>query len=209
MKRILTLLAGGTLLLAAAVSVSAAGPWSVRLRATYLQTVDKSDAFTALSINFPKDAISVNDKLVPEIDVDYAFTDTLGAELVLTIPQTQDVSLAGVGNLGSFKHLPPTLLFQYKANPGGTVRPYIGAGINFTLIWGGNLKVAGVPLDLDSSSLGLAAQGGVDIRIDDQWSFNVDIKRAAIRSDVRAGGARLTEARLDPWLYAIGLRYDF
>lgn len=209
MKRILTLLAGGTLLLAAAVSVSAAGPWSVRLRATYLQTVDKSDAFTALSINFPKDAISVNDKLIPEIDVDYAFTDTLGAELVLTIPQTQDVSLAGVGNLGSFKHLPPTLLFQYKANPGGTVRPYIGAGINFTLIWGGNLKVAGVPLDLDSTSLGLAAQGGVDIRIDDQWSFNVDIKRAAIRSDVRAGGARLTEARLDPWLYAIGLRYDF
>ena len=209
MKRILTLLAGSTLLLAAALSVSAASPWSVRLRATYLQTVDKSDAFTALSINFPKDAISVNDKLIPEIDVDYAFTDTLGAELVLTIPQTQDVSLAGVGNLGSFKHLPPTLLFQYKANPGGTVRPYIGAGINFTLIWGGNLKVAGVPLDLDSTSIGLAAQGGVDIKIDDQWSFNVDIKRAAIRSDVRAGGARLTEARLDPWLYAVGFRYDF
>ncbi len=209
MKRILTLLAGSTLLLAAALSVSAASPWSVRLRATYLQTVDKSDAFTALSINFPKDAISVNDKLIPEIDVDYAFTDTLGAELVLTIPQTQDVSLAGVGNLGSFKHLPPTLLFQYKANAGGTVRPYIGAGLNFTLIWGGNLKVAGVPLDLDSTSIGLAAQGGVDIKIDDQWSFNVDIKRAAIRSDVRAGGARLTEARLDPWLYAVGFRYDF
>ena len=209
MKRILTLLAGSTLLLAAALSVSAASPWSVRLRATYLQTVDKSDAFTALSINFPKDAVSVNDKLIPEIDIDYAFTDTLGAELVLTIPQTQDVSLAGVGNLGSFKHLPPTLLFQYKANPGGTVRPYIGAGINFTLIWGGNLKVAGVPLDLDSTSIGLAAQGGVDIKIDDQWSFNVDIKRAAIRSDVRAGGARLTEARLDPWLYAVGFRYDF
>ncbi|HNC25146.1 MAG TPA: OmpW family outer membrane protein [Opitutaceae bacterium] len=209
MKRILTLLAGSTLLLAAALSVSAASPWSVRLRATYLQTVDKSDAFTALSINFPKDAVSVNDKLIPEIDIDYAFTDTLGAELVLTIPQTQDVSLAGVGNLGSFKHLPPTLLFQYKANPGGTVRPYIGAGLNFTLIWGGNLKVAGVPLDLDSTSIGLAAQGGVDIKIDDQWSFNVDIKRAAIRSDVRAGGARLTEARLDPWLYAVGFRYDF
>lgn len=209
MKHLLRYLALGALLLAPVAAVSAAGPWSVRLRATYLQTVDQSDAFTALSINFPKNAVSVNDKLIPEIDVDYAFTDTLGAELVLTIPQTQEVSLAGVGKLGTFKHLPPTLLFQYRANPGGTIRPYVGAGLNFTLIWNTSLAVAGVPLHLEHYSVGLAAQGGIDWKIDDQWTFNIDIKRAAIRSDVLAGSATLTEARLDPWLYAIGLRYDF
>lgn len=199
----------GALLLLCAVSLHAASPWSIRLRATYLETVDKSDAFTALSINFGADAVSVNDKLIPEIDVGYAFTDTLSAELVLTIPQTQEVSLAGVGKLGTFKHLPPTLLMQYRAFPGGSFRPYVGVGVNYTLIWSDKLVVANVPLGLESNSIGLAAQFGADWKLDDHWSFNVDVKRAAIRSDVFAGGARLTTAKLDPWLYAVGLRYDF
>lgn len=202
-------LARGALLLLSVAALQAASPWSVRLRATYLETVDKSDAFSALGINFAANAISVNDKLIPEIDVDYAFTDTLAAEVVLTIPQTQDVSLAGVGKLGSFKHLPPTLLLQYRANPGGDFRPYVGAGVNFTLIWSTNLSVAGVPLSLENYSVGLAAQAGFDWRIDKQWSFNVDIKRAAIRSDVSAGASKLSVARLDPWLYALGVRYEF
>ncbi len=209
MKLSLRLLACSALLVLTAAAVQAASPWSVRLRATYLQTVDQSDAFTALGINFPKNAVAVNDKMIPEIDVDYAFTDSFGAEVVLTIPQTQDVTLAGVGKLGTFKHLPPTFLLQYRANSGGSFRPYIGAGVNFTLIWDSNLVVAGVPLHLNNHSLGLAAQGGVDWKIDDSWSFNIDVKRAMIRSDVMTAAATLTEARLDPWLYAVGLRYEF
>ena len=208
MKRLSPLLLGALLMLSAS-ALSAASPWSVRLRATYLQTVDQSDAFTALGINFAKDAISVNDKMIPEIDIDYAFTDTLYGEVVLTVPQTQDVTLAGVGKLGTFKHLPPCFLFGYRFNPGGSLRPYVGAGVNFTLIWDNSLSVAGVPLHLDNYSLGFAAQAGVDWRLDDNWSLNFDLKHAAIRSDVYAGSARLTEARLDPWLYAVGVRYDF
>ncbi len=199
----------GALLLWCAASLHAASPWSVRLRATYLQTVDESDAFSALGLNFAPDAVSVSDRLIPEIDVAYAFTDTLSAELVLTIPQKHSVSLAGVGKLGSFQHLPPTLLFQYRALPGAAIRPYVAAGINYTLIWNEKLSVAGVPLGLESSSAGLALQAGVDWRLDERWSFNLDVKKATIRSDVSAGGARLTEARLDPWLYAAGVRYQF
>lgn len=197
------------LLLLSAGALQAASPWSARLRATYLETADKSDAFTALGINFGANAVKVNDKFIPEIDVDYAFTDSFSAELVLTIPQTQDVTLAGVGKLGSFKHLPPTLLGKYKFNAGGLFRPYVGAGANFTLIWGDKLSVAGVPLGLDSYSIGLAAQAGIDWKIDERWTFNVDVKRAALRSDVKAGATKLTEARLDPWLYAVGVSYAF
>lgn len=197
------------LLLATAPVLPAASPWSVRLRATYLETVDESDAFTALGIAFGPDAVSVSDKLIPEIDIAYAFTDTLSAELVLTIPQKHTVSLAGVGRLGSFKHLPPTLLFQYRALPGAAIRPYVAAGVNFTLIWDDRLVVAGVPLRLENSSTGLALQAGVDWKLDERWSFNLDLKRANLRSGVYAGAARLTEARLDPWLYAAGVRYEF
>jgi outer membrane protein len=210
MKNITTrLVIISSLLLVPLTAGPAASPWSVHVRATYLETVDKSDAFTALGVNFAKDSVTVNDKLIPELDVDYAFTDTLSTELVLTVPQTQDVSLTGVGHLGTFKHLPPTLLLQYRALPGSSVRPYVGLGVNYTLIWGDKLSVAGVPLGLDSNSIGLAAQAGVDFKLDDRWSLNVDVKRAAIRSGVYAGSAKLTEARLDPWLYAVGLHYQF
>lgn len=209
MKKLTRILTHGLLLVLTAGVLNAASPWSVRLRATYLETVDKSDAFSALGLNFAENSVSVSDKLIPEIDVAYAFSDTLTAELVLTIPQSHDVDLAGVGHLGSFKHLPPTLLLQYRANPGGSIRPYVAAGANFTLIWDDELVVGGVPLSLENYSVGFAAQFGVDWTIDERWALNFDIKRAVIRTDVLAGGAALTEARLDPWLYAVGLRYAF
>lgn len=198
-----------SLLLAGALTASAASPWSARIRATYLQTVDKSDAFTALGINFARDAVSVSDRLIPEVDIAYAFTDVFSAELVLTIPQQHSVDLAGVGRLGDFQHLPPTLLFQYRANPGGNCRPYVGAGINYTLIFKDELSVAGVPLSLDDASAGLALQAGLDWKINERWAFNVDLKHAAISSGVYAGGAKLTEVQLNPWMYSVGARYQF
>jgi outer membrane protein len=203
------LIAGALSLAFLATAASAASPWSARLRATYLQTADKSDAFSALGLNFASGAVSVSDRLIPEIDLGYAFTDVFSAELVLTIPQKHSVSLAGAGRLGTFQHLPPTLLFEYRANPGGGFRPYVGAGVNYTFIFSDKLAVAGVPLGLESSSVGLALQAGFDCKVNDRWSFNADLKHAQLSTGVFAGSARLTTAHLDPWLYSVGATYQF
>lgn len=190
--------------------LEATGPWSARLRGTYLEMADRSNAFSALGINFAADSVGVNSKWIPEVDVSYAFSENVSAELVLTVPQTQDVTLAGVGRLGSFKHLPPTLLVQYQLSPGAVIRPYVGAGVNFTLIFDTNLSVAGVPLDLERASLGLAAQAGFDVKLGRGLALNFDAKRAALRSDVSVqGGPRLTTAKLDPWLFSVGLGWRF
>ncbi len=186
-----------------------ASPFSVTVRGTYLDTIDKSTAFSALGLNFAEDSISVSNRLIPEIDVNYAFSDTVSAQLVLTIPQEHSVDLAGVGRLGSFKHLPPTLYVQYSPFPNQRFRPYVGAGVNYTLIFDTDLSVANVELGLDNSSIGVAGQAGFNYVIDQTWSLNVDVKKAVIRSDVTAGGAKLSEARLDPWLYAVGVNYAF
>ncbi len=207
--KIRSILTAGAVALAFLTSASAASPWSLRVRATYLVTADKSDAFSALGLNFASGAVSVSDKLIPEIDVAYNFTDVFSTELVLTIPQEHSVTLAGAGKLGTFKHLPPTLLFQYRANPGGGFRPYVGAGVNYTLIFNDKLAVAGVPLSLEHSSMGFALQAGFDCKVNDRWSFNADLKYAKLGSDVLAGAARLTTAKLDPVLYSIGAKYEF
>lgn len=189
---------------------AAAGPWTARLRATYLQMADKSDAFSALGLNFAPDAVRINSKWIPEFDFSYRFTERFTAELVLTIPQTQEVTLAGVGKLGKFKHLPPTLLGQYHFAPVSGIHPYVGAGLNFTLIYDTNLKVANVPLDLENFSVGAAAQAGCNIPLGQGLSLNLDVKRAILRSDVSVqGGPKLTTAKLDPWLWSVGLGWHF
>jgi outer membrane protein len=208
-----TALVSTLLLLAASTGIAreaSAGTWETRIRATYLSMDNKSDAFSALGINFPANAVSVNSKLIPEFDFSYSFTPNVVTELVLTIPQTQDVTLASVGKLGTFKHLPPVLALQYHFAPGATIDPYVGAGLNFTLIYGSDLKVANVPLALDHSSVGVAGQVGTDINLGNGVYLNVDAKKVTLRSDVSVmGGARLTTAKLDPWLLSVGIAWRF
>lgn len=218
MKRILT----STLLLAAIAApvIGAAQattaptydpqhPWMVRLRLLNMQPLNHSDAFTALGTNFPSNAVKLNSKWFPEIDFTYAFNEKFSLELVLTYPQRHNVTLSGTG-IGSLDHLPPTLMAQYhfpvKDAP---IRPYIGAGFNLTLITRENLSVGGVDLDVTRSSFGLAFQIGADIPINDKTFFNIDLKKVFIKTNVKAGGATLTKAVVDPTLLSIGIGFRF
>ncbi len=143
------------LVLAPTILVAEEGPFLVRLRAVYISPADKSDAIPALGV--PADAITVSSKTIPEVDISYFFTKSFAAELILTYPQEHDVELMGT-NIGTFKHLPPTLTLQYHFIPDGAFRPYVGVGVNLTFISDVNLAVPGVgALDLESSSVGFAA----------------------------------------------------
>jgi outer membrane protein len=74
-----------------------------------------------------------------DVDFEYFFTPNWSSELLLTYPQSQSVTvresaLGGPTNIGSFKHLPPTLTLKYNFNPDGNFRPYVGVGVNLTLM---------------------------------------------------------------------------
>lgn len=209
MKRLYITCLGLLLTIAASSQAATPGTWEVKIRAAYLETADKSDAFSALGIDFPKNSISVEDKWIPELDVTYAFTENLLAELVLTIPQRHDVTLAGVGDIGFLEHLPPTLSLVYEFDTNSPFTPYLTAGANFTYIIKDRLSVAGIDLDLDEWSVGLALGAGFAYRLDDKWDLDVSVKWIDLNSDVKAPGATLTNAQLDPYLYSIGAVYKF
>jgi outer membrane protein len=198
-----TLTLTSTLTLTAGSAMAQEAPWLVRVRAVHLDPADKSDPIGGAGAS---DRLSVSGKTIPEFDVSYFFTPNLAAELVLTYPQKHDVSLDGA-NIGSFKHLPPTLLLQYHFVLDAPVKPYLGAGVNYTTI--SKVNLLGGAGSLEHDSVGLALQAGVDYAIDKKWSLNFDVKKVQIRSDVYIGGAKASRVKVDPLMLGVGVGYSF
>ncbi|MFC7287963.1 OmpW family protein [Herminiimonas glaciei] len=179
------------------------GSWLVRVRAVNLDPANKSDPIGGVGAS---DRLTINSKVIPELDISYFFTPNWATELVLTYPQKQKVSLDGT-QIGTFKHLPPTLTLQYHFTPEKTISPYVGAGINYTRI--SSVDLLNGAATLEKSSFGLALQAGVDFKIDKNWSINLDVKKVQIRSDVNTAAGQLSAVKVDPWLVGVGVGYRF
>lgn len=216
MRKKWTVAIGLVALLAAgsAAAQTKEGDWLVRVRAVYIDTANKSDPIPALGV--PADAIHVSSELIPELDITYFFTRNLAAELVLTYPQKHEVTVtqSAIGSFqaGTFKHIPPTLMLQWHFMPEAQVRPYAGIGVNYTRLSSVKLNVpapVNLPLDLENSSLGLALGAGFDVKLSERLFLNFDVKKVRLRSDVIAGGATVSQVKLDPWLFGAGLGWRF
>lgn len=205
MKKNFALLALGAIVFSAAANVMAqeADPWLVRFRAVNVSPANDSDPIGGVGAS---DRISIQSKTIPEVDFSYFFTPNIAAELVLTYPQKHNVYLDGA-NIGSFKELPPTLLVQYHFSPKADIDPYLGAGINYTRI--SDVNILGGAGGLDNSSFGGALQGGVDFKINKTWSFNIDVKKVWMGSDVTVDGAKVSSVQINPWLVGVGFGYRF
>jgi outer membrane protein len=178
------------------------GKWMVRARAVHLDSANKDS--TGLDL-------SVNNKMIPELDISYFFTPNFAAELILTYPQKHDVR-AGGAEIGSLKHLPPTLLAQYHFTNLGAFKPYVGAGINYTRF--SSVKFdpavdAALNPSVKKNSFGPALQIGFDYALDKNWSINFDVKKVYIKTDVRSFGTKVGTFKVDPVLVGVGLGYRF
>ncbi len=207
--------------------VAAAAPWSpwmIRLRAL---VVEPNDSVTFDQL--PGTSADWNTTVVPELDITYFFTPNFAAELVLGVTRHHatgnGIATGGVPganlnglNVGKSWLLPPTLTFQYHFTDFGAFKPYIGAGVNYTMFFGqkaGNTPNNGLTvthLDFENT-FGLAAQAGFDYMIDRHWGLNFDVKKLYLRPDFNAtvnNTIALTgTAKLDPWLIGGGLTYRF
>jgi outer membrane protein len=203
MKKSMLQLMVGMIGLLSVNAMAQESPWLVRARAVYVDPANKSAPVAGAGA---ADRIHVSTKTIPELDVSYFFTPNIAAELILTYPQKHDVTLDGA-NIGSFKHLPPTLTAQYHFLPGATINPYVGAGVNYTLL--SKVNLLGGAASLEHDSVGLALQAGVDFKLDKNFSINLDVKKVQIRSDVNIGGSRASDVKVDPLLIGVGVGYRF
>jgi outer membrane protein len=201
-KHLIALAAVAASLAAPLAQAQDTGSWIVRARALHLDSADKSD--------FP--GLRVENKTFPEVDISYFLTPNLAAELVLTYPQKHDVTVDGVGKLGTVKHLPPTLSLQYHVTGLGAFRPYAGLGLNYTRFSGVRLThpTAGA-LNVDKNSFGVAFGAGADYALGGGWLLNVDVKKVHIHTEVTVAstGGHVANLKIDPVLFSIGVGKRF
>ena len=200
----LSLLAGALLAAFTTTASAQEGNWLARVRAVNLDMANKSDPVGGTGAS---DRIHVSDETIPEVDFTYFITRNVAAELVLTYPQKHHVRLDGA-DIGTFKHLPPTLTLQYHFLPDGQFRPYVGAGINYTRF--SSEKILDGALHLENDSWGGALQAGFDVKLSQAMFLNFDLKKIYIRSDVLdSSGGKVSRVKADPLALGIGLGWRF
>ncbi|MFZ3125255.1 MAG: OmpW family outer membrane protein [Acidovorax sp.] len=185
----------------ASFAQEAEGPWLVRVRALHLDSANKDS--TGLDL-------SINNKTIPEVDITYFFNKNMAAELILTVPQKHDLR-AGDTNIGSLKHLPPSLLLQYHFDAPG-FKPYVGAGVNYTRFSSVHFDpavAAALDPSIDKSSWGGALQVGVDIPLSKNLYLNFDVKKLYIKTDVSSYGVNQGSFKVNPVLAGVGLGWRF
>lgn len=178
------------------------GPLLVRVRAVHLDSANKDSTGLGLTIN---------NKTFPEVDFSWFFAPNIAAELILTYPQKQTIYAKGT-EIGSLKHLPPTLTLQYHFNPTGSFRPYIGAGVNYTNFSSVNFDPAvqaALHPGIKHSSWGAAWQIGADIELTKGTYLNLDVKKVDLQTTIYSSGAEAGKFKVNPTLASVGLGWRF
>ena len=155
--------------------------------------------------------VNVDEGYSPSIMLTYFLSDNWAIDVLGALPFKHDVNLNTGGKVAELKHLPPTVSLQYHFLPAGAVfRPYVGAGLNFTLIFDEETQgaLAGTDLSLDNS-FGVAAQIGADFAINDKWAVNVEARWIDIDTDAPLDGAALGTVAVDPLVFGVSLAYKF
>ncbi len=195
---------------ASSVAAHQAGDIIVRAGAVVVAPNESSEQVAT----FGEFQVSNNTQL--GLNFGYMLTDNIGIELLAATPFSHDVSLAGVGKIAETKQLPPTLVAQYYfGSANSKLRPYIGAGVNFTNFFDNEFTndLDGALTDLSlSNSWGLAAQVGIDYQVNKNWLVNASVWYAQIDTDVKfnLGDAPVTiQTDIDPWVYMVSVGYTF
>jgi outer membrane protein len=147
--------------------------------------------------------LDVDDKATGEIGLTYFLRPQWALDVGITTAK-HDITLGGAA-IGSTKILPINVIAQYHFAPGGNLRPYVGAGVNYTNF--SDVNILGGAVSLDSSSFGPVVQAGLDWAFADKWMLNVDLKKVWISTD--ASGAASGRVDIDPLVYGIGIGYKF
>lgn len=200
------------------------GDWIIRARIVGIIPDDSSGLIRQNGTNVANTGVTVDAAATPEIDVTYMITNHIGVEAIAgTAKHTVSSTGTGLGLADGFDLfdswvIPPTISLQYHFMPDSNLRPYVGAGVNYTFLvddtatgaletaLGGAVNVA------TSNEWGWSLQAGVDYDISDKFFLNLDLKYIDVDTtaslDSPAGNLRV-DLDIDPWVVGVGVGMRF
>jgi outer membrane protein len=186
---------------------------TVRLGATTLSLADRVD----LSVGgapFPGADLSTFEHHTPTVQIGYFVTPHFAVNATLGIPPTIDIygggTIGALPKLGRVTYGPMALTAQYHPIRTGRIRPYVGAGLSYMIVFDTD-DGAFQDLEVDND-LGWAFEAGIDFMIAQRWSLFVDAKKALLRpmSTGTFNGLPVAgDTRLDPWAFTAGAAVRF
>ena len=169
----------------------------------------------------PGGKVEADDGFSAGITFTYMATNNIGIGVLGAWPFSHDVdgtgALAGLGTVAEIEHLPPTLTLQYHFDTASKLRPYVGAGINYTTVIDidETPSMAGDQLDLDDS-WGFALEAGVDYELQNDWLVGAAVWYLDIAFDTTISGGNLGlanptffETEVDPWVFMLSVGKKF
>lgn len=171
--------------------------WFVRAGATYVGPSSDNGNLAGLPADIDSDTQM-------GITFGYHLNPNVAFELLAATPFSHSVSLQGLGKVAEFNQLPPTLNVQYYFLPNGKVSPYIGAGLNYTMVYDVDAvgALAGQNLEIDDS-WGMDAQLGLRINFSNHWDMTIDARYIGIDADVKLNGVNIGTAEVNPMVYSL------
>lgn len=215
-KTFITLAACALGLAAGQASAADASPWTVRLGPAHVGFSTQADVSVAGN-PVPGGDASASSSTTLGIELAYDVSDRLTARFLAGIPPTTTLTgqgtLASAGKLGKVTYAPAVLSLTYKLLNEGPVRPYVGAGINYTIV---TRDRDAFIQDLDTrSAWGSVLQVGVEMPIDPHWSVSLDARKIFLKTKATGtlpafGGAPArADVRLNPLVVflSVGRRF--
>ncbi|AYO12672.1 outer membrane protein OmpW [Vibrio campbellii] len=213
MKKTISSLAVVAALVSPSVFAHSEGNFILRVGAASVVPNDSSDKILGSQYE-----LEVNSDTQLGLTFGYMFTDNISLEVLAATPFSHDISTDLVGkDIGSTKHLPPTVMVQYYfGDSQSKFRPYVGAGLNYTIFFDEGFNSTGKGAGLSDlkldDSFGLAANVGVDYMINDKWFLNASAWYANIETEATykaAGAKQKTDVEINPWVFMISGGYKF
>ncbi|MXG35636.1 outer membrane protein OmpW, partial [Escherichia coli] len=138
-----------------------AGEFFIRAGSATVRPTEGSDSVLGMG------GFNVSNNTQLGLTFTYMATENIGVELLAATPFRHRVGLGPTGDIATVHHLPPTLMAQwYFGDASSKVRPYIGAGVNYTTFFDEKFNDTGKEAGLTDLSLkdswGMAGQVGLD-----------------------------------------------
>ncbi|WP_416356239.1 OmpW/AlkL family protein [Aureimonas phyllosphaerae] len=162
----------------------------------------------------PGATIAIDDHVTGLVELGYRLNPNLSLAFTGGFPPDIDIDGAGTaapfGRVGGIVYGPTALTFQYQVREWGWFQPYVGFGPMFMFVFD-NKDGAINELDVDPA-IGIAAQVGVDMMVNDRFGIFLDAKKARLRTSARGtlGGAPIeADVKLDPLVLSGGITFRF